>query len=189
MTIRGCGGAAKWVRWRALADARSAATIMESSSLLGPAGPERSLSWARRFLSRAIDLALRGHSTPLQVGAGVALGTLIGLTPLYGLHVLMALALAAALRINIAGAALATQISNPLFAPFLIVASVRLGNWMGVGEGGVSFGAGVSLLIWAWLAGGLALGVALGLLLGVLAGLARSVALSRHRAPGAGGGR
>jgi hypothetical protein len=144
---------------------------------------------ARRFLSRTVQLTLRGHSTPLQVGAGVALGTVIGLTPLYGLHVLLALALAAALRINIAGAALATQISNPFFAPFLIVASVRIGNWMGVGEGGVSLGPGVTQLIRAWLAGGLALGTALGLLLGVLAGLARAAALSRRRALGAGGGR
>jgi hypothetical protein len=162
---------------------------MGSSSVLGPGGRERGRFALRRFVSRAIDLIFRGHSTPLQVGAGVALGTVIGLTPLYGLHLAMALALAAALRINIAGAALATQISNPLFAPFLIAASVRTGHWMGVGGGGMGIEAGIPQVLGAWLAGGLALGAALGLLLGVLAGLARAAALSRQRIPGAGGGR
>jgi uncharacterized protein (DUF2062 family) len=137
------------------------------------------------LLRRAVDVLARENSSPLRLGAGVAIGTLIGMTPLYGFHLVLAVGLAALLRVNLAGAALATQISNPVLAPALVLLSVRVGNWMGAGSPALA-AAGSPGFLKAWAAGGLALGAGAGILLGTLAGGWRALLLARRGAPSGG---
>jgi uncharacterized protein (DUF2062 family) len=61
---------------------------------------------------------------------GVTIGTFIGLLPLVGLQILVSAILCYFLRANIAGAALATLISNPFTAAPLLWMQVRLGHWL-----------------------------------------------------------
>ncbi len=136
--------------------------------------------WIRQGLRRM----LQENSTPLRLGAGAALGTFIGLTPLYGLHIILVLALAPVLRVNLPAALLASQISNPLLAPLLIYASVWLGEWLGAGSGPAialdgSKGAG---FVRAWFVGGTVLGVLAGLALGAAVALLRAVLCRRWQA-------
>lgn len=143
----------------------------------------------RVFLRRALGVLLYERCSPLELGAGVALGTLVGMTPFYGLHLCLAVALAALLRVNMAGAALATQISNPLFAPVLVLASVRVGTLLGAGAAAAPIGplGGGPGFLRAWLVGGVILGAGAGLVLGAAAGGIRALFLSRSRAAGAPG--
>jgi SAM-dependent methyltransferase len=60
----------------------------------------------------------------------VALGVFIGCLPLFGLHFLMCWALGLALRVNRLKVYLATNISNPFVAPWLIVAEIQTGAWL-----------------------------------------------------------
>jgi uncharacterized protein (DUF2062 family) len=143
----------------------------------------------RVFLRRAIGVLLYERCSPLELGAGVAVGTIVGMTPFYGLHLCLAVALAALLRVNMAGAALATQISNPLFAPVLVLASVRVGTLLGVGAAAAPIGplGGGPGFLRAWMVGGVILGAGAGLVLGAAAGGIRALFLSRSRAAGAPG--
>lgn len=140
-------------------------------------------SWRpiRSFWRRVVSIFLHERCSPLELGAGVALGTMVGMTPFYGMHLGIALMLAALLRVNLAGAALATQISNPLLAPILIVASVRLGVWLGFGAGSFQVESAQGLVVFrAWLVGGLILGVASGLILGLITGGTRAYLIRRR---------
>ncbi len=135
----------------------------------------------RSFWRRVVSIFVHERCSPLELGAGVALGTMVGMTPFYGMHLGIALLLAALLRVNLAGAALATQISNPLLAPILIVASVRIGGWLGLGSGSFQVESTLGLVVFrAWLVGGLILGVASGLILGLIAGGTRAYLIRRH---------
>jgi uncharacterized protein (DUF2062 family) len=62
--------------------------------------------WVRRIL--------RIHDTPHSVAMGVSIGTFMGWGPLYGLHSLMALVIAALARVNKAAAVLACWTNNPV---------------------------------------------------------------------------
>jgi len=115
----------------------------------------------------------------MNLSIAVAIGVFIGVTPFYGLHTVLAIALAWAFRLNIGVTILATQIGNPLFAPFLIAGSAWLGRAMGVGGplGGSWYDPTHARFYTSWLWGGLTLGLALGALCGVIT----FTALSRSR--------
>ena len=145
-------------------------------------GDEKPATWRaiRSFWRRVVSILVHERCSPLELGAGVALGTMIGMTPFYGMHLGLALMLAALLRVNLAGAALATQISNPLLAPILILASVRIGAWLDLGAGSFHVESVSGLVVFrAWLVGGLILGVASGLVLGLIAGGTRAYLIRR----------
>ena len=61
---------------------------------------------------------------------GVAIGTFFGLLPLIGLQIIASAVLCYFMRANIAGAALATLISNPFTAAGLLWMQVSLGHWL-----------------------------------------------------------
>lgn len=61
---------------------------------------------------------------------GVAIGTFFGLLPLIGLQIIASAVLCYIMRANIAGAALATLISNPFTAAGLLWMQVSLGHWL-----------------------------------------------------------
>ena len=87
--------------------------------------PRKGLTRPARYLAKRI---LRLSASPHAVAAGVAAGTFSAFTPLLGLHVILALALAYLTAGNLLAAALATTIANPLTIPLIAVATFRLGE-------------------------------------------------------------
>lgn len=82
---------------------------------------------------------LRGSSlSPARGAAAVALGLFIGSHPTPGLHTPLVLALCLWLRLDAAIAWVASNISNPLFFPFLVAAEVQVGAYLWTG-GPVAF--------------------------------------------------
>ncbi len=115
----------------------------------------------------------------VNLSVAVAIGVFIGMTPFYGLHTVLAIALAWAFRLNMGVTILATQVSNPLFAPFLIAGSAWLGKLMGAGPAldGSWYDPSHPRFYSSWLWGGLTLGIALG----STCGLITFTALTRAR--------
>ncbi len=78
---------------------------------------------------RALYLRLRNeHDSPARLAAAVALGLFVGIVPVYGVQTPICVGLASILRVNRLVAVGAAQVSNPLFAPFLIAAGIALGE-------------------------------------------------------------
>jgi SAM-dependent methyltransferase len=77
---------------------------------------------------------LRGpRSTPLRAAASVALGVFIGSIPIFGLHTPIVLALCLWFQLDAAMAWVASNISNPFFAPALLTAELQVGGWLWTG--------------------------------------------------------
>lgn len=64
---------------------------------------------------------------PRRIGRGIAAGTFISFTPLFGLHFLGAAGIAWALRGNILAALIATFVGNPLTTPLIAALSLETG--------------------------------------------------------------
>ncbi len=69
-----------------------------------------------------------------RTSASVAVGLFIGSLPLYGLHLPLCLAVCIPLRLDALVAYLAANISNPLFAPFLVMSEVEVGSLLLTGH-------------------------------------------------------
>jgi uncharacterized protein (DUF2062 family)/SAM-dependent methyltransferase len=69
-----------------------------------------------------------------RAAAAVAIGLFIGCQPVYGLHFVLVLAVCLPLRLDAVLAYLAANISNPVFAPFLLFAEVEAGSWLLTGR-------------------------------------------------------
>ncbi len=67
---------------------------------------------------------------PLPAGIAVGLGVVIGCSPLYGLHAIIAVLLAFFLKLNAVLLVIGTQISIPPLAPLLAAASFYIGGWI-----------------------------------------------------------
>jgi uncharacterized protein len=92
----------------------------------------------QRFAHRARELWQRAwneHCTPREVGWSVALGVFVGCTPLLGLHMWIALALATLFRVNRVWAFLGSRVSSNVvfawiaFAEIELAHRLRLGAW------------------------------------------------------------
>lgn len=83
-----------------------------------------------RRLRSWVHLLLRQHLSPGSIGLAVGVGVFLGSLPIYGVHLLVCIAVARWLKLNQALVYAAANISNPLFAPFLISAQVAVGEWM-----------------------------------------------------------
>ena len=68
-----------------------------------------------------------GEMSPRRAGLSVALGLLVGLSPAYGLHLPLAVAVCLPFRLDATLAYAATCISNPLTLPFLLGAEAHVG--------------------------------------------------------------
>jgi uncharacterized protein (TIGR03546 family) len=80
-------------------------------------------------LLQSLVKALHSEGTPGQVAAGMALGAILGLTPLLSLHNLFIVALIMMLNVSVPGAALGWAIATPLgFA--LDPAFDAIGRWL-----------------------------------------------------------
>ncbi len=69
----------------------------------------------------------------MRLGVAVALGVYVGVLPLYGLHTLICLGLAVPLKLNKITMVLASNISLPIFAPFLVAAGLWIGEFLRFG--------------------------------------------------------
>ena len=85
---------------------------------------------ARQLFS---DLRLEGAGRTREAAA-MGLGAFIGCLPFYGFHLLMVFAIGRLLRLNRLKMYVAANISNPLFAPALILAEVQSGAWLRRGD-------------------------------------------------------
>ncbi len=68
-----------------------------------------------------------GELTPARAAGSVAVGLLVGVTPLWGLHFWIVLAICVPLRLDVPIAYLAANISLPFIAPFLSIAEIEIG--------------------------------------------------------------
>ncbi len=85
-------------------------------------------AWLRRQGGELLAI----HDTPHAVAGGIALGLLVGFTPLLSIKTLLAIGLAALFRCNKIAAAIAVtlhDLSLPL-SPFLIRLEYGMGYWM-----------------------------------------------------------
>jgi uncharacterized protein (DUF2062 family) len=69
-------------------------------------------------------------SGPHSEAAAIALGTFIGCLPFYGLHLMLCVAVGTLFRLNRLKMYLAANISNPLVAPWLLLAEVQVGAFI-----------------------------------------------------------
>lgn len=84
----------------------------------------------REELTRAY-VELRGSRvTPLRGAVSVALGLWVGSIPAFGLHTPIVLALCLWLRLDGLLAWVASNVSNPAFAPFLLYGEVQMGAYV-----------------------------------------------------------
>jgi uncharacterized protein (DUF2062 family)/SAM-dependent methyltransferase len=89
---------------------------------------------ALRLRAREVWTRLRGGElTPLRAALSVAVGLAIGVTPLWGLHFILVLAVCVPLRLDAPVAYLAANISIPLIAPFLTMAELEIGSFLMTG--------------------------------------------------------
>ncbi|WP_417888521.1 DUF2062 domain-containing protein [Xanthomarina gelatinilytica] len=81
----------------------------------------------KRFLME--DL-LGSNDSPKKKALSIALGTFIGFSPLWGFHTFLVITLAIFLKLNKAIAFAFSNVSLPPFIPFIIFASLELGQWV-----------------------------------------------------------
>lgn len=82
----------------------------------------------RKELAQKAWRRLRGGElTPRRAALSVGVGMLIGMTPAFGLHWLLVVAVCVPLRLDTGVAYLAANISMPLIAPFITFAEVEMG--------------------------------------------------------------
>jgi uncharacterized protein (DUF2062 family) len=126
-------------------------------------------SWRRGFayVGRRVQ---RLPDTPHRIALGFACGAMASFTPLFTLHIVVAVALAWLVRGNFIAAALGTIVGNPLTFPIIAGSALTLGGWMtGAGEavrgfdmGGVftDIGAFLDVVFLPYLLGGILPGLA-----------------------------
>lgn len=154
----------------------------------------RRLAWRRRL--RRFPLRMnprhilyrlkRLPADPHAIAVGFASGAGLSCTPLFGLHFLLALALAWILRGNMIAAAIGTVIGNPLTFPIFVSVSYLIGSTLFMSEAGTSGHGMLTILkesFWITLSGSLflAVGVFVASYLLLRPAIARLQARSRRR--------
>jgi uncharacterized protein (DUF2062 family) len=87
------------------------------------------LEWRERLRRTFYELRVEGEGLGREAAA-LGLGVFIGCTPFYGFHLLLCWIAGWALRLNRLKLYLASNISNPLFSPFLLFAELQTGAWV-----------------------------------------------------------
>ena len=92
------------------------------------------LVWPRRSYARSATYCakrlVRLKASPHKIGIGVAIGVFASITPLVGMQMVMAGALAYILRGSLTAAMLATWIGNPLSWPLIWGVTYAVGRFM-----------------------------------------------------------
>lgn len=105
------------------------------STSTGP--PATGPAFRRRQPARLTALLHRyrtEHDTPVRQALSIGLGLYIGASPFLGFHLLLTLVFGWLFRLNRVKAYLASQISNPLFAPVLYATEIQIGAWLRTGH-------------------------------------------------------
>jgi len=141
------------------------------------AAPEPELHWdflgGRRTLHRVWWALKNEHASPPRMAAAVFLGVLIGCSPFYGFHVVLCLLLAFVFRLNKLVVWLGSNVSLPIFAPFLAFASIQCAHLLLHGEladvsvAGLRESGPVELVCY-WMVGFLPVGSVLGVVTALL---------------------
>lgn len=96
--------------------------------------------------SRLLRRLHRLRADPHAIAAGFASGAALSCTPLFGLHILLALGLAWLVRGHLVAAAIGTAVGNPLTFPLIVSGAYGVGAAMlGAPEG--LDGAGMSRIL------------------------------------------
>ncbi len=90
--------------------------------------PLRALAALHARLVATVRAELASNASPGKLALASSVGAFIGSTPLFGLHALIALAVATVLRLNRVLALASTQVSLPIFAPFLVFTERQVGG-------------------------------------------------------------
>jgi uncharacterized protein (DUF2062 family) len=86
-------------------------------------------AFAGRLRRWVYQLRTEGGS-PSRDAAAIGLGVFIGCSPFYGLHLAMCWLAGRLLRLNRLKMYLAANVSNPLMAPFIVLAELQVGAWI-----------------------------------------------------------
>lgn len=84
----------------------------------------------RRAASYVMHRLRRLPDPPYRIARGIAAGVFVCFTPFFGLHIVLAMALAFLMQGNIMAAAIATFFGNPITFPIIASVAVELGSWM-----------------------------------------------------------
>ena len=87
-----------------------------------------------RLLRRHVSRLRTEGAGSAREAAAVGVGAFIGCQPFYGFHLALCWGIGWLLRLNRLKVYLAANISNPILAPFLIVAEVQVGAWLNRGS-------------------------------------------------------
>lgn len=101
--------------------------------------------WFWRGLRGRLTAVLHLDDAPWKIALGLALGVFIGCTPLYGLHTLLALLVAFALRLNKVATVTGAWLNLPWFAPFVYGISLKVGEFVLSGGQGLEALSGLGL--------------------------------------------
>lgn len=88
----------------------------------------RSLPWRRRLKETAVELFVREPGSTGRIACSVGLGVFMGLAPVWGFQMALALLGAHVLGLSKPIAVVASNISFPLMIPFILYASLVLGR-------------------------------------------------------------
>lgn len=102
----------------------------------------------------------------------MALGVLIGVTPLWGFHLPIGVSVAHVLRLNKVITGIATNISIPPLVPLIIFASYKLGEWLVPNAVAMEYGSSISAKViqenlMQYVIGNIIFGLILGSVLGI----------------------
>lgn len=84
----------------------------------------------KRAGSYVLHRLRRLPDAPHRIARGIAAGTFISFTPLFGFHFAGAALIAWVIRGNIVASLMGTFVGNPLTFPFIAAASLETGRWM-----------------------------------------------------------
>jgi uncharacterized protein (DUF2062 family) len=84
----------------------------------------------RRAASYVMHRLRRLPDAPHRIARGIAAGTFISFTPLFGFHFMGAALIALLLRGNVIASLMGTFFGNPISFPFIAAASLETGRWL-----------------------------------------------------------
>lgn len=92
----------------------------------------RDFFWPRIGFRRSLRYTklrlLRISASPHSIASGMAIGVMVAWTPFIGLHIFIAAALGAILRVSPVAAALGTLFANPLTVPLITASTWEIGR-------------------------------------------------------------
>lgn len=92
---------------------------------------------------------LKTNESPAKQSSAIALGVLIGLSPLWGLHTFLAIVTSKALKLNEFLAFTFSNVSIPPMIPFIVFGSIKLGAMVTGKEVNISFHSWEDVSNWA----------------------------------------